>query len=172
MNRVTLFSLAIVLGLAATSCSAITDFDEPKDAGPDAGWLYSINNNLTATVAVTIAGMDGELILQLTEPLPEASDAELIAMLEDGTIGLNVLNEVTSVSFNLTEGTYTETISVAGDYNISINADRTELTISFFNEIQGTQLHADGDYLATITVLSNSIFVEETFTRDVTVTGG
>lgn len=173
MNRTMLFTVALALGLAASGCTAITDFEKPKDAGPDAGGLYSIDDNLAAAVVtVTLTGNAGALNLQLTTPLPAADDAILIGMLEDGTVGLNVRNETTGTNFDLTEGTYSETISMAGDYNMSLSTDRTSLTINFYNEIEEAVLHVDGDYLATITVLSNTIFVTETFTRDVSVTGG
>lgn len=172
MKRTMLFTVALALGLAASGCTAITDFDEPKDAGPDGGGLYSIDANLSTMVTVTLTGNAGALTLQLTTALPQAEDATLIAMLEDGTIGLNVLNETTGTNFDLIEGQYSETISVAGDYNMSLSPERTDLTINFYNEIDGAVLHADGDYLAQVSVLSNTIFVTETFTRDVTVTGG
>ncbi|MBW2278074.1 MAG: hypothetical protein JRF63_11305, partial [Deltaproteobacteria bacterium] len=73
--------------------------------------------------------------------------------------------------FNLVEGQYNESISLPGDYNMSLSTDRTSLTINFFNQIQDATLHAAGNYMATIGVSSNSYFVVETFTRDMNVTG-
>jgi len=172
MKRTMLLLVAVAFAFLAAGCSAITDFDEPKDAGPDGGGLYSIDANLSSVVTVTLLGNNGELALSLTNPLPQADDATLIAMLEDGTLGLTVLNEETQVSFDLDEGQYSPSISLPGDYNMELDQARTTLTINFFNEIEGTSLHATGDYMATITVLSNSHFVAESFTRDVTVTGG
>lgn len=171
MNRTMLMTIAVALGFLVMGCTAITDFDKPKDAGVDGGTLYSINANLTNIVTVTLMGNSGELTLQLTNALPQADDATLIAMLEDGTLGLNVTNEETNVNFDLVEGQYSESISLPGDYNMSLSPDRTTLTIDFFNEIEGTTLHSGGDYMATISVSANTIFVTETFTRDVTVTG-
>jgi hypothetical protein len=172
MKRTTLFTLAVAFMFLAAGCSAITDFDKPKDAGPDGGGLYSIDTNLSSIVTVTLMGSSGELTLSLTNPLPQADDATLIGMLEDGTLGLNVANEETDVNFNLVEGQYSESISLPGDYNMGLNPERTSLTINFFNEIEGTTLHAGGDYMATIDVATNSYFVAEVFTRNVTVTGG
>jgi hypothetical protein len=167
-----LLTIAVMLGLVASGCSAITDFDKPKDAGADAGGLYSIDANLATYVEVTLQPTNtGEMLLQLTNPLPTADNPVLLGMLSDGTIDLQVLNEESLVSFNLTQGTQSESISLPGDYNISLNADRTQLTISFFNEIEGTSLYLEGNYLATITVNANNLFVAETFTRDVTMTG-
>jgi hypothetical protein len=166
-----LLTLAAVLSFPVMGCSAITDFDEPKDGGT-AGALYSINNNLSSVVTVSLMGNTGELSLTLTNPLPQADENTLIAMLEEGTIGLNVQNNVTSINFDLVEGNYSPSLSVPGDYNMSLSPDRLELIINFFNEIQGTSLHAGGDYTATIDVLANDIFVVEMFTREVSVTGG
>jgi len=168
-----LFTAAVALALLAMGCTAITDFDKPKgDGGTDTGGLYSIDDNLTMVVSVSLMGNNGELTLSLINPLPAADDTTLITMLEDGTLGLNVNNEETNVNFDLVEGQYSDSISLPGDYNMSLNPERTTLTINFFNEIDGTTLHAGGNYMATITVASNSYFVVETFTRDVTVTGG
>ena len=172
MKRTMLTTIAVALAFLVMGCTAITDFDKPKDAGPDAGTLYSIDHNLTDVVTVTLMGTAGELTLQLTNPLPEADDATLIAMLDDGTVGLNVANEETGVNFDLIEGQYSESISLPGDYNMDLSTDRRTLTINFFNEIDGTTLYSGGDYLALITVSDGTIFVIETFTRDVTVTTG
>ena len=172
MKRTMLLTVAVAFTFLAMGCSAITDFDEPKDAGADAGTLYSIDANLSSVVTVTLMGNSGELTLNLTNPLPQADDTALLGLLADGTVGLNVLNEETQVNFDLVQGQQSESISLPGDYNMSLSPDRTTLTINFFNEIQGATLHSDGDYMATITVQSNNWFVVETFTRDVTVTGG
>jgi hypothetical protein len=165
--------MAVALAFLAMGCTAITDFDKPKDAGVDGGTLYSIHANLTDIVTVTLMGTAGELTLQLTNPLPTADDATLIALLTEGTVALNVTNEETNVNFNLVEGQYNDSISLPGDYNMSLNPERTALTINFFNEVgaDGSTLHSGGDYMATITVSQNAYFVVETFTRDVTVTG-
>lgn len=173
MNRTMLITIAAALGLLVMGCTAITDFDKPKDAGVDGGTLYSINANLTNVVTVTLMGTSGELTLQLTNPLPQADDATLIALLTNGTVALNVTNEETNVNFNLIEGQYSESISLPGDYNMSLSPERTTLTINFFNEVgvNGSTLHSGGDYMAQITVSQNDFFVTETFTRDVTVTG-
>ncbi|MBW2278456.1 MAG: hypothetical protein JRF63_13265, partial [Deltaproteobacteria bacterium] len=77
MKRTMLVSVAVAFMFLAMGCSAITDFDKPKDAGPDAGGLHSIDANLSNVVSVTLMGNNGELTLSLTNPLPQADDTAL-----------------------------------------------------------------------------------------------
>jgi hypothetical protein len=163
--------LTIVAIAALAACTVITDFDEPKDAGDDAGDLYSIDQNLATSIEVTLISGNGELTMSFAEELPQADEAALLGLVTDGTVDLVVENLDTGVSFNLAaDGSYSESISAPGDYNLDLGLNRDTITVVFYNEVAGTSLHSGGDYEATITVNSNDYFVAETFTRSVNVT--
>ncbi len=162
--------LTIVAIAALAACTVITDFDEPKDAGDDAGDLYSIDQNLATSIEVTLISGNGELTMSFAEELPQADEAALLGLVTDGTVDLVVENLDTGVSFNLAaDGSYSESISAPGDYNLELGLNRDTITVVFYNEVAGTSLHSGGDYEATITVNSNDYFVAETFTRSVNV---
>ncbi|MFO8071887.1 MAG: hypothetical protein R6V85_08430 [Polyangia bacterium] len=171
MKKAILTIVAIASLAALAACTVITDFDEPKDAGPDAGDLYSIDQNLATSIEVTLISENGELTMSFAEQLPQADDDTLLGLVTDGTVDLVVENLDTGVSFDLAEdGSYSDSISGPGDYNLELGLNRDTITVVFYNEVAGTSLHAGGDYESTITVNSNDYFVAETFTRSVTVT--
>jgi hypothetical protein len=163
--------------LALSACTAITDFDMP------AGGLYDLNANIApGAVSVTLAGDGtGSLVLNLTEPLPEtdpaqqaAMDAEMLALLTDGTINVTVQNTDNSVSVPLNgNGTQGSPPDGPGEYALSLDATRAVLTIQFYNATaDGSMLQADQSYNATIDVLDNDYFVATAgtpITRAVTV---
>lgn len=170
MTRFKLLSIAMVLALGAFGCSLITDFDKKADGGTPTPELYRLSTNLGTAIDVELQGNGtGMLYLVLATPLPaEGDDAARLALLPD-TIGLTVTNTETDVSFELSEGQQATTVISPGDYNVTLDAARTTITIEFFNEIEGASLRVDGSYLAAIDVLANDYFVTETFTRNVTV---
>jgi hypothetical protein len=161
-------SLVILVAALLSACSAITDFDMP----PQDGALYSLDTNLPDAVIVSL-GDDGtgSLALALAAPLPETDDATLLGYLTDGTIEIIVNNNATSVSFNLTDGTRVDsTPAAAGEYMLSLDAARTTLTVSFYNEtMTGAALHAGGGYTASFSVIANDYFTTESFNRTATV---
>jgi hypothetical protein len=169
MARISLL-IAAALMLALTACTAVTDFKMPP------GGLYDLEANIPATIAVTLAGDGtGSLALNLTEPLPDTgNDEDLLALLADGTIMLTVLNDATSVSFDLTAGERVMTNPGSpGQYALSVDATRAVLSIQFYNETTtGATLQSGDTCTATIDVLDNAYFVatvDTPITRSVTV---
>lgn len=163
MTRITKTAIAIFALLLASGCTLITDFDAPGDK-------YSLYENLPDTLGVTLSTVSntGSLTMPFTEALPEADDAELLALLEDTTVSLNVANDE-AVSYNLTEGTRVDgTPASAGEYALTMSEDRMSIGVSFYNEHSGTALHAGHTYTATIDVLDNDFFATESFAIDVT----
>jgi hypothetical protein len=160
-------SVVILAAALLTACSAITDFDMPNETQ-----LYSLNENLPATVSVTL-GTDGtgSLTLALTTPLPLADDATLLGLLGDGTFDISVQNNDTGVSFNLTDGTRVEAAPTdVGQYYLTLDEARTALTIQFYNETTtGASLHSGGVYTASFDVIANDYFATEAFNRTATV---
>ena len=169
MTKMTHFAFIALLVAGLSGCTFITDFSV-DDAGADGG-LYSIDENLADAIAVQLnANFTGELALEFDQPLPDAGDADLLELLTGGTVDLVVTNNDSGVNFSLfNDGSYSENISVAGDYNLELSPDRQTITVVFYNEIEGTTLHAGGDYTGSIEVLSNDYFIVEPFNRDVTV---
>jgi len=167
MVRISLV-IAVAMMFALSACTAITDFDMPK------GDLYVLSDNLPQTVTVTL-GTDGTgtLTLSLVAPLPAADDAVLIALLEEGTVGIAVTNDVTLTSANLTAGDNVADVpNAAGEYALALDDARQVLTVTFFNATtDGSALHAGGDYTASFSIAddSNDYFAPENFTRSVTV---
>ena len=171
MSRTSVLIAATALLLSA--CTAITDFNMPS------GGLYDLNANIPTPVTVTLAGDGtGSLVLNLTEPLPTAasgSDEDLLLLLTDGTIELTVTNDTTLVAFALTSGTrVTTTPTAPGQYLLSLDATRANLTVQFYNETtDGSTLQVGQGYTATIDVLDNAYFVATAvgtpITRPVTV---
>jgi hypothetical protein len=169
MVRITVLIAAVSL-FALTACTAITDFDMPT------GGLYDLNANIPADIAVTLAGDGtGSLVLNLTEPLPTASDAadqaamdqEMLALLTDGTINITVQNAV-PVSFLLTSGAQVAAGTVpaaAGQYTLALDTTRAVLTIQFYNETTtGSTLNAGETYTALFDVLPDNGFFMDTVT--------
>jgi len=170
MVRISVF-LAAAMMLALSACTAITDFNMPKD-------LYDLDANLPATITVTLAGDGtGSLTLNLTEPLPgdEGTNEALLALLADGTVGLTVQNNTTAVAFELlaTGTRVTTTPAAAGQFALTLDETRAVLTILFYNETaDGSTLQAGQGYTALIDVLDNKYFVataDTPITRAVTV---
>lgn len=157
MARISLL-IATAMMLALTACTAVTDFKMPQ------GGLYNLEANIPTTIAVTLAGDGtGSLALNLTEPLPNTgNDEDLLALLADGTISLNVLNNATDVSFDLTAGERVmSTPGSPGQYALSVDTTRAVLTIQFYNETTtGATLQSGDTCTATIDVLDNAYFVD------------
>jgi hypothetical protein len=157
-------TLSLLVALPA--CTLITDFSKPGDD------LYSLDENMNSQIAVSLSGDTASLTLSFVEPLPGAAedDQALLGLISGGTIGLTVANDVTGVNFNLAnDGTYSETLSGPGQYNLALGTDRGQISINLYNQVQGASLYAGGDYSATIAVLDNDWFESEEFVRDVTV---
>jgi len=159
MVRITVF-IAAAMMLALTACTAITDFEMPT------GGKYDLGANIPATIVVTLAGDGtGSLVLEMTtEQLPDTGDqnAALLALLGDGTVSLTVQNDTTAVAFELLgNGEQVATAPTSpGQYTISIDETRLNISIQFYNEtVDGSALQAGGDYSATIEVLDNAYFV-------------
>jgi len=154
----------LLLLVALPACTLVTDFSAPEDD------LYSLDENLATAVNVTLSGDTATLTLSFVEPLPGAEDDNqaLLDLIADGTVGLVVMNDTTGVNFNLaTDGTYSETLSDPGQYNLAlVGTDRGQISINFYNEVAGTTLHAGGDYSAAITVIDNDWFLTENFVRE------
>jgi len=158
MVRISVF-LAAAMMFALTACTAVTDFEMPKD-------LYDLNANIPADITVTLAGDGtGSLTLNLSDPLPgdEGTNEALLALLADGTVNLNVQNDTTQVAFDLLgSGTrVTATPAAAGEYTLTLDeTTRTALTIVFYNATtDGSALQAGQGYTALIDVLDNKYFV-------------
>ncbi len=170
-----LWATAIIAVLLSAGCSLITDFD-------DAAEKYSLDENLTGTVSVTLSSVadTGSLNMQFTEALPEGDDAALLALLDEGdsgtgaVVGLTVARDDTGTSYSLTSGArVTSTPAAPGEYSLSLSEDRMSIQVSFYNEYAGTMLDSAFEYTATIEVAANnSYFRVEYFTRTVTVSGG
>jgi hypothetical protein len=166
--------IAAAAALALSACTAITDFDMPAGGG-----LYDLNANIPTPITVTLAGDGtGSLTLNLTEPLPTAasgSDEDLLLLLSNDTIALTVTNDATLVAFALTDGTRVATTpTAAGQYLLSLDETRANLTIQFYNQTtDGSALQVGQGYTATIDVLDNAYFVATAagtpITRPVTV---
>ena len=165
-------SLIILAAALLSACSAITDFDMPPNDSDTGTQLYSLDTNLPAIVTVALPGDGtGAMTLALLAPLPDADDATLLDLLGDGTIEISVQNDATAVSFNLTDGTRVDAAPTsAGQYMLSLDAARTTLTVTFYNEtLSGAALHSGGTYTASFSVTANDYFTTEDFNRVATV---
>ena len=158
--------LVTVAALALGACTAITDFSMP-------GGRFSLDENLTANpVTVTLdADGTGTLALVFAEALPGADDAALLALIDDGTILVDVVNDETDNSLPLTDGERVDGApEAAGEYALALDEARTTLAITFYNETAaGSSVSAGGDYSVGISVGTNSYFTVEDFVREVTV---
>jgi len=170
MRRITGIALAAALLLGLSACELITDFELASED------LYSLEANMSDTIEVSLLPNEhGEIVLELADPLPDASEETLRALLADGTITLAVQKTGTEWSFTLADGEETSSITTTGDYHLELSADRTVVTIVFYNEVEDAQggfhsLDTDGDYTASITVQNNDYFLTESFTVEVDVT--
>jgi len=160
MVRITAL-IAAAMMFALTACTAITDFEMPTGEKYDLG----LNISSTTPLVVTLAGDGtGSLVLAMTtEPLPDTGDdnATLLALLDDGTVSLTVQNDALVAFELLGNGTrVTTTPAVAGQYTLSIDETRMNLSIQFYNEAaDGSAFQTGQGYTATIEVLDNAYFV-------------
>jgi hypothetical protein len=129
----------------------------------------TLSEAVPGTVTVSIDDDAGTIQFDLTDV--EFDDAQYDAFVEmvgNGTIRMAVVDDETSVSFNLTSGTMVDQIpSSPGEYQIEMN-EKT-LAISFFNEFESAHLDVGGDYSALIEVMNNDEFTTESFVADVEV---
>ena len=159
----------VAVALLGIHCSLATEFDESKLDGGSA--YYSLEANILEPVDVTLLDNgNAEIALDLAEPLPDAEDSTLAALL-NSAIHLTVANTETGVTTNLTQGNRTEDEPAnPGEYRIIIDDDRGGVSILFRNEtVAGQTLRSDGAYEATVEVTANLIFAIENFTRAVDV---
>jgi len=167
MTRNSKLAALLVPAIAAMGCSLITDFDT-------AAGKFSLDANLDDTVTVTLssAGTGSIALTMLDEELPDADDATLLGLIDDGTITLTV-SDTTGTEKDLADGVRVEgTPAGEGEYALALSEDRMTLTITFYNDIAGASLVPGGAYTAAIQVLENDHFNTENLTRAVTVTNG
>ena len=172
---------ALLMLAIGSGCSAITDFTIPPEEGEDtstggdagnAPELYSIDENLAEQMEITLQDdSTGTLTMRFASPLPEPEEGD--EMLEDllgDVITLEVQND-DGISVLLSDGELISgTPNDEGEWSIEIgNGDRTEVDVTFYNEFEGRAMQDGDEYTARIEVAENDYFVEESFSRDVTV---
>lgn len=163
--------LFLLVTVISSGCTLITDFPEYGDSGTDV--LYSLADNVANPVQVVLINdKDAVISLDLDESLPETSDDDsVLEQLLASSITLTLKNKDSGTTVDLTQGTRVkDEPDSPGEYRISTNADRNQISVQFFNQIQnGRSLRADGDYEAVVEVRQNNYLVAEELSRDVTV---
>lgn len=139
------FATALALGACADDGSS----DEKGEVDVDA--------LVTSGAVVTISGNLGSVNVPFSVPVPEVDHNDVQTALS--LVALTVSNNSTGVSFSLTEGTLVEAEpAAANEYTWALNGERTEGTLTFFNQVaSGQNLQVAGGYTATFEVLENDL---------------
>jgi len=135
------------------------------------GGLITLSEVTPDPVPVSLGLVNGTMTFDFSaDPLDMAYANGMASTLYTGGIALTVTSTDSGVSFALTEGTaVTGTPDAAGEYTVVAAEDGTSVTVTFYNEFGGYVIDTANTYTAAITVIDNSYFTVETFTRAVAV---
>ncbi len=112
---------------------------------------------LTDGVTVRLEGALGTVGLPFVDPVPEVDDLVFQEELE-GAVGLFVVSELSGAAADLGAGTVVDgTPAAAGEYSWTLDEERTEVTLTFFNESPGgLTLNIGQPYSAQLSITANA----------------
>ena len=143
---------AIVLSLLVSTAAC------PEESEVDVSAAQVDVAKLRDGVTVTLSGKTGKVTVPLSRSLPEAPKNEVESEL---SAAVNLVVSSTSgesVTLKSDGKLVTGTPAAPGEFAWSINGDRDEVTLTFYNEAKaGQSLKAGSSYTASLTVGTNDL---------------
>jgi hypothetical protein len=135
---------------------AVASFGCGDDGGDDITKGEVDEAALNNGVMVSIQGAQGTVTVPFSEPVPDVADDDF-EMEMSGAVSLLVTSNQSGAMADLASGTIADGAPMrAGEYGWTLNDDRTEATMTFFNETQGgLTLKPGNGYTAQLAVTTN-----------------